>query len=661
MELIYSWINKYRTYEDVELNFSNKFLVDYNRQENTITITRNKNYCSLYEEHISNINLIVGKNSAGKTNLLDMIGIRNGERNRNEDEWEDRLKNGKRPKGLHKAGEVISIKKSVYFYIYYFGQDDKGQDLYCIEGNDIDSFINLFNADIDLQENYRREKYWFPFICTNSNGKLNVLHDLNYPIKQKISKINGFKYEETEKDSLAIISLREDLNTKNYDNYSIKPVDEQRVCIPRRISIFNSRLLENKIVMLYNQINNHKRTMFTNDNYVVEISYYDFIDNKDKVIFQSFKELEDENSRKICSILESFIYKYYNSICKKSDVRAKIEEKIKKINIDKSVLDNYIDYYKKIIRFISYDNFNDKDDEEYAIKCFDELCYVLCNTYNISFEDHSFKININKDCNIDEITRFIKATVDQMPLSVIEEKFYMFHDFFEWQLYDMSDGEKAFLGLFAAMYEQISQLTPGKDKYILLLDEPEARMHPELARMFISYLIEFLKDISEGKKKFQVIISTHSPFILSDIPDGNIIYLEKDKEGHTKSLNRQAKTFGANIHSLLKDSFFMNSTIGEYSKEKINDIIKALKPIKKDKKTGRVKYKSKESILKLLNIDSIEDIRKLIDMIGEPIIKLKLKEMYDSYIKNSDSDLYKKELQNKISKLQQELSSLNKE
>lgn len=62
-------------------------------------------------------------------------------------------------------------------------------------------------------------------------------------------------------------------------------------------------------------------------------------------------------------------------------------------------------------------------------------------------------------------------------------------------------------------------------------------------------------------------IVTHSPFILSDIPECNVLYLGTD-EDHKPGL-----TFGANIYDLLQDSFFLKSDIGEVAYTKINELV----------------------------------------------------------------------------------------
>jgi len=67
---------------------------------------------------------------------------------------------------------------------------------------------------------------------------------------------------------------------------------------------------------------------------------------------------------------------------------------------------------------------------------------------------------------------------------------------------------------------------------------------------------------------------THSPFILSDIPRTNTLFLKKDESSrYATALKRKPDSFGANIHELLSDGFFMSDTIGAFAKEKITEII----------------------------------------------------------------------------------------
>ena len=75
--------------------------------------------------------------------------------------------------------------------------------------------------------------------------------------------------------------------------------------------------------------------------------------------------------------------------------------------------------------------------------------------------------------------------------------------------------------------------------------------------------------------KLNIILTSHSTFILSDLPKENIIFLEKGKQVYPFEDGKQ--TFGANIHTLLSHGFFMkDGLMGEFAKNKINEVINFL-------------------------------------------------------------------------------------
>ncbi|MGE7609640.1 AAA family ATPase [Peribacillus frigoritolerans] len=641
MELIYAWIEKFRNYREVELNFSEKFIINYDQFNKSIKITPNGSYISIYPEYITNINAVVGRNSVGKTNLLDAIGLRTNDRNKNNAEFEIKYKQ-KRKFGYRIPDDVeAEIKHSIYFFLYYIGKDSNDQDLFCIEGNDIGSFQNIIKNESGISNDYWRSKYWFAFVCNYVQGMFIHKYDLNarmgdYRTELHENETRLYGDSRSEMDKLAIISLREYLNEKYYDLSSIKPEDDYKISVPRRIGTFQSKLLSKKVEMLFNQLYKPKRLMFKDEKYILKIIFEDYFltnnfDDENKLGTKySYKDLNGRE-KEVCKVLESFIHFFFNSISNNMTVEKIIETNRQTIGITikKMSFNSLKNYYFKIIKIISNSFIEDREHKKYVLDCYMDLAVELSKNKSIKFNDNSIILKLTKNAHIDEFLNVINITVDEKIRSTINNKeISVFSGFFSYSIEDLSDGEAAYLGFFASLNEQISSLTINKDKYIILLDEPEARMHPELTRNFINELILFLGDISESKKKFQVITSTHSPFILSDIPSTNITYLEKDDEGYCKTVKRGLNTFGVNIHTLFKDGFFMSSTMGEFATSKIKEVIS------------------------LITNHSVEDLTEkqkneclyIINSIGEPLIRNRIMKMFNEKFHLNYTDLFRENL-----------------
>ncbi len=163
----------------------------------------------------------------------------------------------------------------------------------------------------------------------------------------------------------------------------------------------------------------------------------------------------------------------------------------------------------------------------------------------------------------------------------------------------LSHGEKTIYSFY------VNLIKYNKKEFIFVLDEPDNTLHPNWQKNFINKMIKIIERL---EKKVHFIITSHSPFILSDLPKENIIFLEKGKQVYPFEDRKQ--TFGANIHTLLSHGFFMkDGLMGEFAKSKIDDVIKYLN---NDKKS---------------TITTDKDAQNIIDIIGEPIIKRELQRM----------------------------------
>ena len=170
-----------------------------------------------------------------------------------------------------------------------------------------------------------------------------------------------------------------------------------------------------------------------------------------------------------------------------------------------------------------------------------------------------------------------------------------------------------------------SEVEKIKYEYInIIFDEIELYFHPEYQRRFVFELLERLDSLKKGGnidniKGINILFCTHSPFILSDIPKENVLFLGGEMD---------FKTFGANITTSLASSFFMEYLIGEFAKTKITNIIEKLNRISNDKEDDNNK----------------ENILKTIRLIDEPILRNKLIEMYyEKFAETKDKDLKKQE------------------
>jgi len=114
---------------------------------------------------------------------------------------------------------------------------------------------------------------------------------------------------------------------------------------------------------------------------------------------------------------------------------------------------------------------------------------------------------------------------------------------------------------------------------IFFLDEIEITVEPSFQRKMVKLVVDFINDFFKDNP-CHIIFASHSPILLSDIPDSNVVFLEKDKDTgctHVVDHKETGKTFGANIYSLYKNSFFMKEGLmGEFAENKINNIIKDL-------------------------------------------------------------------------------------
>lgn len=110
----------------------------------------------------------------------------------------------------------------------------------------------------------------------------------------------------------------------------------------------------------------------------------------------------------------------------------------------------------------------------------------------------------------------------------------------------------------------------------VIFDEVELYFHPELQRSFMGLLLQALQNAHfKNLHGINIILATHSPFLLSDIPHSNVLCLGEN----TMSVEG---TLGANIIELLGNSFFLSSVIGNVASNEIREIVNLYQAAKRE-------------------------------------------------------------------------------
>ena len=148
----------------------------------------------------------------------------------------------------------------------------------------------------------------------------------------------------------------------------------------------------------------------------------------------------------------------------------------------------------------------------------------------------------------------------------------------------LSSGEISVIHFLNALKTELNKFG---ESCVVILDEPENSFHPEWQRCLISILLEMCKQLNVTP---QIIISSHSPFILSDILEGKALLMSRNQETNENAQKNKEgdfkKCFAANIHDMLSNSFFLKSTIGDVAKNQITDVVNFINNPKENSKLG---------------------------------------------------------------------------
>lgn len=166
----------------------------------------------------------------------------------------------------------------------------------------------------------------------------------------------------------------------------------------------------------------------------------------------------------------------------------------------------------------------------------------------------------------------------------------------------LSSGESAIIYLLSNIWEELKKQRASPHKNVLILiDEVDLYLHPEWQRTILSHITQLITRVRPDGKT-QLIMSTHSPVIASDFLPNDTVTLAKVKNkiaiGNTQNVG-----FGSTISEFMLENFFLDATIGKLAFDEITKLLDNKHPSSPE--ADYLKSQIKNDVLnKMLKINS---------------------------------------------------------
>ena len=584
MHIEFIWINKYKRFREEGFNFSPQYQYTFEHSISKekylgeLTWIKNENFIDdFFPDNIESLTAVVGKNGTGKSHVLEVIILVLEILNYNG------LENSAKGHSYKPYSFIIVLAELSHRYLikYNFGE------IHC------NSEIIVLNKDDEVLKKILKENFIIRYsnlIDNHDTGYKNLSIDPRYKdltsngMLKRTDSYQLYVYEEILREIESFYQLDIDINNFDFsipdqltlelelNDYLIK---NKSLPLPMRKSL---RLLLEKFKFSIDKIFKEERQKEDRlfkymQNSIFLTIIFKFVENslEDDSYSEGFplKRIEDNktwNNREYCKnnlTLEKIHLIDYDSFLK--DFLLKIPHP--KYDI-KEMIDIIEEFFSKIDSLAGFNKITD---------------VTTCKLPELS-------ITINKN-NFEKLVILLKNA----------------KQIFKTSWYNMSSGEKSYL----VFYSRFLNLKKPRNA-IVLIDEIENTFHPQWQKEIMNRIIEFFKK-HYSDTKLQIIITSNSPFLISDILPEHIIFMNKDYEQNQKYEYRcivdkskssyNKSTFGSNIHTLLSDSFFMeNGVMGEYANKIIQRILD---------------YINHEPFQKETN----EKVKKYINRIGERVIR----------------------------------------
>lgn len=616
MELLFIFIQKFASLENQGVNLTSKFHIDYDYKKEKLTIADSEgSLVKYFHGNISDIKAIIGANGSGKSSIIKYLF--------DECYITTAYLHGEYPSSffvfLNKNNEIVVHRNEL-------------NPLPSLE------IVNLTKEGITIKKDsfYHEAFNWKNFPLFRNTGMIyfSNLFDNNQRENEFHDSFNISTNFLLKKSKEAFFNKPYQTGFEQTDCFRINELIRQLNFINRNSGVTLEFKLPDYLMVSYIEIDQNQLIEYTKT---------------------SKKEGEEvEYHKAILSLIEEF--NRFTEISRPGNN----QQKHFLFLMQKSALLNYVRYINEHIK-ISLDGLLAlKSDVFQVIKN-----NITVNTMNFDLiiekieaieKEYSIKAGINLDRIFSKhlfiIKKFVKLS-DQLveksnivlsPLNVpvneaiLKDWFisYMeckqFTDFLNFGWRDLSSGELARFNILSRFYEVLShERAKEKNGFIVLIDEGDIFLHPNWQRKFINILNNDLAPLF-GEKKIQIILTSHSPFVTSDLTKSHIHFFTPI--GHNDVDHKE--TFAQNIYTLFNDSFYLENPMGEFAQDFIEDILNRLNRRKA--------------------VGDLDNLKSCINLIGENFIRQKLTAMFnEAFPEIYESEKIKQE---RIKVLEAELKQL---
>ena len=625
MRIIYCYIKSFRNIKNQSISFSDRYCISYNKDLSfpealNISITESAvpNSVIYRNSKLANIHLLVGKTGAGKTNIFQLIGMPESER-------------------VEHSGTEDS-----YFLLYEAGNgfvielfNTPISDEYLPKGYSIQNDPAWDRIpDRDRKQITMYESMLVYRFKINESGEIIDLTHIHTP--EQLAGDLTFVFNGYERYAFAACPYEDTHNTAVENNTKWQPrmnAEYQRTSLQSScrflkeyIETFDENNIKRKAALVIRCSNWSDTIKQHVDESLKKHDYWSFTgnirENTEKAILG-----EPVRERKLPEIRYQFVHDlwtdyalylrkwilyiqmfpsgemdasqefnyYYSEKIEEERNREYNKKRSKKsrnrydsIPINPTELPDYedISILKRLkwlcmwidlrgegnARSLLYQIYDDIKDIGQILRRFDNK-YFTNETFTLPIED----MYLEENCSL------VNALFERMEQYRPDDTGVFTKELLPYQFSCISSGEYQFAKVLGGIEEYCIKLSIGEygnhPNMVYLLDEPETYMHPELCRTFLKRLDTLLQERS-ATNDIQVLISTHSPMLLSDVLPNQVTRLDYDSKGYCIIKNRNEKSyFGANIHTVLADGFFLDYTIGEYARGYLQQQFALLKSI----------------------------------------------------------------------------------